>query len=75
MASRFVKAVFDTPYAMADEAAGFLVARGALGCAVAQMHKPGRRIPKIVSLEAFFDRLTQSRLARLNREMISAGML
>ncbi len=60
---RFVKAVFDTPAAMADEAAGFLVARGAIGCAIAQSFKPGVKPPKVVPLEAFFTGMTESQLA------------
>ncbi len=72
---RFVKAVFRTPAAMADEAAGLLVARGALGCAVAQSFRPGAKPPKVVSLEAFFTRLNQSQLAGLTRQLRSAGML
>jgi len=60
---------------MADEAAGFLVARGALGCAIAQSFRPGVKPPKVVSLEAFFTRLTESQLAELLSAMRSAGML
>src|ERR1700674_3636356 len=60
---------------MADEAAGFLVARGALGCAIAQSFRPGVKPPKVVSLEAFFTHLTESRVAGLTRELRSAGML
>jgi ribosomal protein L11 methylase PrmA len=60
---------------MADEAAGYLVARGAVGCAVAQAHKPGARRPSVVSLEAYFDRVTPSELARMDRAMRAAGMV
>jgi len=74
-AGRFVKVVFDTPAAMADEAAGFLVARGALGCAIAQSFKPRVKPPKTVPLAAFFTRVTQSQLAGLTGAMRSAGML
>jgi len=78
-ADRFVKAAFRVPLAMADEAAGFLVARGALGCAIAQSFKPGVKPPKVVSLEAFFTGVTESQLAGqltgLARAMRSAGML
>ena len=60
---------------MADEAAGFLVARGALGCAMVHSARPGAKPRAVVSLAAFFDRLTKSQLAGLNRVMRAAGML
>jgi ribosomal protein L11 methyltransferase len=74
MARHFVKAVFKTPAAMADEAAGFLVARGALGCAVKEPVKAISR-RKVVSLQAYFDHLAPSQLAAIGRAMASAGML
>jgi ribosomal protein L11 methyltransferase len=72
---RFVKAVFQTPLAMADEAAGFLVARGALGCAIAKPFKPGAKPPRVVPLEAFFARVTRSELDAIGDAMRAAGML
>jgi ribosomal protein L11 methyltransferase len=72
---RFVKAVFQTPLAMADEAAGFLVARGALGCAIATPFKPGAKLPRVVPLEAFFARVTRSELDAIGDAMRAAGML
>jgi ribosomal protein L11 methyltransferase len=71
---RFAKATFTTTAALADEAAGFLVARGALGCAIAGARRPGARPPRIVRLEAFFDRLSPTDFRRLRRELASAGM-
>jgi ribosomal protein L11 methyltransferase len=60
---------------MADEAAGVLVARGALGCAVLEMARPGTRPRKNVSLEAYFDRVTPVEIARIERALAEAGML
>ncbi len=60
---------------MADEAAGFLVARGALGCAIAHGSRPGAKPRAVVSLAAFFTRVTESQLAEINRVMRAAGML
>ncbi|MHB8382333.1 MAG: 50S ribosomal protein L11 methyltransferase [Candidatus Binataceae bacterium] len=68
-------AAFRTPAAMADEAAGFLVAGGALGCAVAEMARPNERPRAVVTLEAFFNRVTTRELARLRLRMRQAGML
>jgi len=72
--STYAKAVFRTPAAMADEAAGILVAKGALGCAVREPRWPGRP-RKVVALEAWFKRLTPSGLAAIRRAMAAAGML
>ncbi len=73
----FTKAMFAVRAAMADEAAGLLISRGALGCAVAEMDKPGRRPRKVVTLEAYFpsrSRVPTSALkAALNRAGILAG--
>jgi ribosomal protein L11 methyltransferase len=60
---------------MADEAAGLLVARGALGCAVVEMTRPGARPLKNVTLEAYFDRITQREIETIRRAMAEAGML
>lgn len=71
----YTKAMFRTPAAMADEAAGLLVANGALGCAVAEMARPNERPREVVTLEAFFNRLPARELARLRRALRKAGML
>jgi ribosomal protein L11 methyltransferase len=71
----YVMARFSVPAVMADEAAGFLVASGAMGCAVAEMDRPGRRAPKVVTLEAYFSRLHPARASELRSAMRKAGML
>ncbi len=74
-AKTYLKAGFDVSAAMADEAAGIIVASGALGCAVKAPFSPNPRRSKTVCLEAFFDRLTPSRLARIRSTLAAAGML
>jgi len=74
-AKTYLKAGFNVLAAMADEAAGILVACGALGCAVKAPFSPNARHTKTVCLEAFFDRLTPSRLARVTSMLAAAGML
>lgn len=71
----YVRAAFHTPAAMADEAAGLLVASGALGCAVMEMTRPGARPLKNVTLEAYFDRISQREIETIRRTMAEAGML
>jgi ribosomal protein L11 methyltransferase len=71
----YVKAVFKTPAGLADEAAGMLVAWGALGCAVERGGRTGARSRKPVTLEAYFPRLKPARLRALRRAMGTAGML
>ncbi|HEY6419899.1 MAG TPA: 50S ribosomal protein L11 methyltransferase [Candidatus Binataceae bacterium] len=71
----YTKVVFHTPAAMADEAAGLLVANGALGCAVAEMARPGTRPRAVVTLEAYFDSIAPERLMQMKRAMADAGML
>src|SRR6266436_1869034 len=75
----YTKATFRTPAHLADEAAGILVAGGALGCAVAGMSLPGARLEKhkdkFVSLEAYFKRISAVQLERLRLVMHDAGLL
>ena len=71
----YTRATFRTPAHLADEAAGILVAGGALGCAVAGMKLPHAREDKTVALEAYFNRVSASELSRLRRMMESAGVL
>ena len=75
----YTRATFRTPAHLADEAAGILVAGGALGCAVAGMALPGARPEKhkdkFVSLEAYFTRISAAQLERLRLVMHDAGML
>src|SRR5277367_3804497 len=71
----YTRAIFHTHAHLADEAAGILVAGGAIGCAVAGMKLPRAREQKIVALEAYFDRISAVDLARLKSMMQQAGML
>ena len=77
LASRrsYTRAIFRTHAHLADEAAGILVAGGAIGCAVAGMKLPRAREGKTVALEAYFDRISASELSRLRLMMERAGML
>ena len=75
IARSYTKAVFRTPSAMADEAAGLLVANGALGCAVAELARPNERPRPVVTLEAFFSQLGSRKLARIRSAMRHSGML
>ena len=60
---------------MADEAAGFLIAHGALGCAVAEMEKPWQRPRAAVTLEAYFPKIAPVRVDALRDAMRKAAML
>jgi ribosomal protein L11 methyltransferase len=71
----YTRAIFRTHAHLADEAAGVLVAGGALGCAVAGMKLPRSREDKTVTLEAYFDRISAAELERLGLRMQQAGML
>jgi ribosomal protein L11 methyltransferase len=75
MAQTYAKATFKVPAAMADDVAGFLVSKGALGCSVAEMDKPGQRPRKILTLEAWFPAANGKRAAGLYGTMRNAGML
>jgi ribosomal protein L11 methyltransferase len=71
----YTRAIFRTHAHLADEAAGILVAGGAIGCAVAGMKLPRAREDKTVALEAYFDRISVAELSRLRLMMEQAGML
>jgi ribosomal protein L11 methyltransferase len=60
---------------MADEIAGFLVSKGALGCAVAEMEKPRQRPRRILTLEAYFPIANGHRVSSLYAVMRHGGML
>jgi ribosomal protein L11 methyltransferase len=68
---------FQVPAAAADEAAGILVASGALGCEVAKIaqRKPNRGSRSTVLLRAYFVRLGPELATRLHGTLESAGML
>jgi ribosomal protein L11 methyltransferase len=70
----YVRVAFRTPAAMADDAAGLLVAHGALGCAVGGDHRIANR-RATVGLDAYFERLSPARLRAIRRAMAAAGML
>lgn len=71
----YTRAIFRTHAHLADEAAGILVAGGALGCAVAGMKLPRAREDKTVALEAYFDAISTANLSRLKLTLEKAGML
>jgi ribosomal protein L11 methyltransferase len=71
----YAKMTFRLAAALADEAAGLLVANGALGCAVAGIARPGARARTIVTLEAYFARAQAADVARIGRVMRTAGMI
>lgn len=73
-ARNYVRVAFKTPAAMVDDAAGLLVALGALGCSVAGDHRTAHS-RSTLELQAYFDRLSASRLAAVRRTMAAAGML
>ena len=66
MASKpvYIKATFETPAGLADEAAGILVANGALGCAVERGGRAGPKSRRPVKLEAYFTTLRPAKLSR-----------
>ena len=73
-ARKYVQVAFEIPAAMVDDAAGMLVAEGAMGCAVGGDHRSAHRHATL-ELQAYFDRLGRSRLAAIRRAMAAAGML
>jgi ribosomal protein L11 methyltransferase len=72
---RYIKATFETPAGLADEAAGILVAYGALGCAVERGGRSGPRSRRPVKLEAYFTMLRPAKLRSIRSAMRTAGML
>lgn len=74
-ARKYLKVTFETPDSMVDEAAGLLVSRGALGCAVERMQRSGARAPKVATLAAYFDHLSAAEHRKLRTMMAQAGML
>jgi ribosomal protein L11 methyltransferase len=71
----YTRAIFRMHAHLADEAAGILVAGGAIGCAIAGMKLPRAREQKTVALEAYFDAISASELSRLKLTLEQAGML
>lgn len=75
MSATYAKATFRVPAAMADEIGGFLMSKGALGCAVAEMEKAGQRPRRIVTLEAYFPMTNARQLSGLYATLRHGGML
>ena len=75
MTATYAKATFRVPAVMADEIAGFLISRGALGCAVAEMEKPRQRPHRILTLEAYFPIANGRQVSGLYAAMRHGGML
>jgi ribosomal protein L11 methyltransferase len=71
----YVKAEFRVPASLADEAAGILAARGALGCAAQWTDKVKRSPSAPVTLQAFFNHLTMAELNGHRATLHAAGML
>ena len=71
----FVKAEFRVPARLADEAAGILTARGALGCAAQWPHRVRRSRTATITLQAFFKRLSNAQLKAHRASLEAAGML
>jgi ribosomal protein L11 methyltransferase len=71
----YIKASFETLAGLADEAAGILVANGALGCAVERGGRAGPKSRRPVTLEAYFTSLRPAKLRAIRRTMRAAGML
>src|SRR5215467_3984235 len=75
MTATYAKATFRVPAVMADEIGGFLMSKGALGCAVAEMEKAGQRPRKILTLEAYFPMTNRRQLSSLYATLRQGGML
>ncbi|HKF29545.1 MAG TPA: 50S ribosomal protein L11 methyltransferase [Candidatus Binataceae bacterium] len=75
MTATYAKATFRVPAMMADDIAGFLISRGALGCAVAEMEKPRQRPHRILTLEAYFPIASRRQVSGLYVAMRHGGML
>jgi ribosomal protein L11 methyltransferase len=73
-ARTYVRVAFEIPAAMVDDAAGMLVAEGAMGCAVAG-DNPSAHRRATLEVQAYFERLSRARLAAIRRSMAMAGML
>lgn len=73
-ARNYVRVAFEIPAAMVDDAAGMLVAEGAMGCAVAGDNRSAHRHATL-EVQAYFERLSRSRLAAIRRALAAIGML
>jgi ribosomal protein L11 methyltransferase len=59
---------------MVDDAAALLIAEGALGCAVGGDHRSAHRHATL-ELQAYFERLSRSRMGAIKRALAATGML
>jgi ribosomal protein L11 methyltransferase len=75
MTATYAKATFRVPAVMADDVAAFLISKGALGCAVAEMEKPRQRPRRILTLEAYFPIAKRRQVSGLYAAMRHGGML
>ena len=74
----YVRLQFDLPAAAADEAAALLVANRALGCEVGKLRplpSTARRGPRRVRIKAYFDRLSDAGLKRVQRALETATLI
>jgi ribosomal protein L11 methyltransferase len=71
----YVKAEFRVPARLADEVAGILTARGALGCAAPWPYRVRRSRTATITLQAFFKRLSTAQLRAHRAALSAAGML
>jgi ribosomal protein L11 methyltransferase len=63
------------PAGLADEAAGILTARGALGCSAQWPHRAGKSPRAPITLQAFFRHLSAAQLRTHVAALTAAGML
>ncbi|HUO04409.1 MAG TPA: 50S ribosomal protein L11 methyltransferase [Candidatus Binataceae bacterium] len=71
----YAKAIFRVRAAREDDAAGILMSRGAIGCAVAGLSKPDARRRNSISLEAWFSRISEREVVQLTAALRQAGIL
>jgi ribosomal protein L11 methyltransferase len=71
----YVAISFRVPATRADDAAGLIVAAGALGCAVLAPFKPHPRPARSITLEAYFRSLSAGDLLEIRRTLKAAELL
>lgn len=72
----FISVIVETPAAVADDAAGILIANGALGCEIKQRRIPRpAREAKTARVQAYFDELDRTVPRRVLLILQKAGML
>jgi ribosomal protein L11 methyltransferase len=68
------EAVFEVHSAMVDEAAGLLIAWGAMGCAVNNVSRTGRPRGRMASLQAWYASISPRSLAQIHRRLVNMGL-